>query len=331
MIQNGRFLLMNREEFLKYMMDLPVKRTVTSVQNHHTILPDYKGTTSSNQIALVVGMMNYHVRVNKMADLAQHLSTFKDGLICTGRPFDLDPAGIFGANHGAICIENVGNFDLGNDIMTDEHKLTILFVNAVLAMKFNIPINTEKFIYHHWFNLETGGRTNGYPDSVSKSCPGTNFFGGNMVPDADKNFIPLVMDRFLRIKYPGWQVDCAQFLVTRGLTESIHLPDEVISIGTFGYMMNNFFDKREYVDPVAYLAEKGIIKDPHKANELLTLGTLGYILMNTEGIKESDPIAYLTRRRYITGKHTSNELLTIWLFGAVINSLMVQKAFQLSY
>ena len=45
-------------------------------------------------------------------------------------------------------------------------------------------------VYHHWFDLNTGARTNG--TGTTKSCPGTAFFGGNSVGHAQRNFLPRV-------------------------------------------------------------------------------------------------------------------------------------------
>lgn len=51
--------------------------------------------------------------------------------------------------------------------------------------------NADTLIYHHWYDLTTGQRTNGTGNT--KSCPGTHFFGGNNVVDAETHFIPLVL------------------------------------------------------------------------------------------------------------------------------------------
>lgn len=331
MIQDGRYLLMNRQEFYNWLMNLKVSRAVTRIQEHHTWSPSYRDTSSSNQIALVKGMAAYHIRNNGYSDIAQHLSTFKDGLICTGRSFNLNPAGIYGFNTGAICIEHVGNFDWGGDTITAEHKETMLFMTAALAIKFNISISTRDIVYHHWFALSNGMRHNGTLDRLSKTCPGSGFFGGNNEPEATRNFIPGVQQKSLLAKYPQWQLECSQYLVNRGLTQSFHMPDEVITFGVFGYMMNNYFDKRPQVNPIRYLKEKGVIKDPHQYSEPMTMATLGYILMNTEKVTGCDPIQFLTNKGYITGQHAHSAPLTIWRFGAIMNSLMSKKPFQLSY
>ncbi|WDU82253.1 SH3 domain-containing protein [Caloramator sp. Dgby_cultured_2] len=56
--------------------------------------------------------------------------------------------------------------------------------------KFKLTPSTDTIVYHHWYDLNTGKRTNG--TGSTKSCPGTNFFGGNSVEAANKYFIPLI-------------------------------------------------------------------------------------------------------------------------------------------
>lgn len=74
--------------------------------------------------------------------------------------------------------------------MTKEQADAIIMVTASLCDKFDIPVNTDRIVYHHWYNLVTGERNNG--TYLNKSCPGTNFFGGNKVENCNVNFIPKV-------------------------------------------------------------------------------------------------------------------------------------------
>ena len=178
------------QEFETYIKSLKVGRTILYIQEHHTFSPDYKLCTNSNQLDLQKGMKDYHVNTHGWMDIGQHFSTFPDGSIVTGRTMENSPACIYGFNSHAICIENVGNFDIGKDNMTQVQKETIVKMTAILANKFSIPINTDRIVYHHWFNLSTGERNNG--TGGNKSCPGTAFFGGNKVTDCQANFIPLV-------------------------------------------------------------------------------------------------------------------------------------------
>lgn len=197
MQQNGQFLLFNRDEFKDWLFSNNFARKINVLQTHHTWKPDYSNFTGNNHFAMLKGMKDYHVNSAKFSDIAQNLTLFPDGLIAICRTFEKDPAGISGCNKGAICMENIGNFDIGNDILTEEHKKSIVFVNAVMCMKFNLPVDTKTIVYHHWFNLSTGTRNDG--GGNNKTCPGTNFFGGNSVQTCKDNFLPLVDEQIAKL------------------------------------------------------------------------------------------------------------------------------------
>ena len=183
----GKFLLFNMEEFEKWLNDTSINRDIKVIQNHHTYEPDYK-SFNKNYYELLSSIENYHLK-RGFSEIAQNLTTFPDGLIAVCRSFEKDPAGIKGANTGAICIENVGNFD--SDVMTQKQKTAILNTNAALCKRFKIIPSINTIIYHHWFDLNSGLRTNG--TGITKTCPGIKFFGGNTVEDADKYFIPEII------------------------------------------------------------------------------------------------------------------------------------------
>ena len=188
------------QEFETYIKNLKVARTILYIQEHHTFSPDYKLCTPTNQLELQNGMKNHHVNTNGWSDIGQHFTTFPDGSIVTGRSMENSPACIYGFNSNSICIENAGNFDVDKDMMTSAQRDTIIKLTALLCLKFNIPVNTDKVVYHHWFNLSTGERNNG--KGMNKSCPGTAFFGGNSVESCQKNFIPLVKSALDKMKKP---------------------------------------------------------------------------------------------------------------------------------
>jgi hypothetical protein len=198
MKQKGQFVLFNKEEFKEWIDKITVKREIKLIQNHHTYLPDYK-SFKNNHFTLLENMKAYHVNSAGMRDIAQNITTFPDGTIAVCRQLDTVPAGIKGRNTGAICIEHLGNFD--SDIMTEEHKETIIFVNAVICIRFNLKPTTTTIVYHHWFDLNSGEfvANNGYRNT--KTCPGTKFFGGNTVEAANKNFIPLIIKEMEEMKF----------------------------------------------------------------------------------------------------------------------------------
>lgn len=184
------FTKLSPEEFKVWLSNLRLSRTVVKIQQHHTYSPSYVHFNGSNHFDRQKAMKDFHVNSNGWADIGQHFTIFPDGAILTGRSMENSPACILGQNANAICIENLGNFDTGKDVMTDKQKESIIEVTAALCTRFNIPVSSDFIVYHHWFNLSTGERNNGTGNN--KSCPGTAFFGGNTVQDCERNFLPLV-------------------------------------------------------------------------------------------------------------------------------------------
>ena len=178
-------------EFEEWLNSFHLARTVFVIQQHHTFSPSYAHFNGSNHFELQQGMKNYHVSHNGWSDIGQHFSTFPDGTILSGRSLEQSPVCIKGQNTNSICLEHLGNFDSGKDVMLAEQRETIIQMTAILCRRFNIPVNTQSIVYHHWFNLSTGQRNDG--SSNNKSCPGTNFFGGNKVIDCSTNFLPLIL------------------------------------------------------------------------------------------------------------------------------------------
>lgn len=188
MEQKGKFTLLNREEFQQWLFSQTISRDIKVIQNHHTWIPNYSHFYGDNHFALLEGMEASHIQ-RGFGEIAQNLTIFPDGLIAIGRSLDKTPAGIAKRNTGAVCIENLGDFDLNKDQMTIEQHESIIFVNAVLCKKFKLIPSTDSVVYHHWFS--------------PKSCPGTDFFGGNSIESAKVNFIPLVkteLDKIVEIR-----------------------------------------------------------------------------------------------------------------------------------
>jgi hypothetical protein len=182
-------VLYDLSEFAAWLSSTTISRIVKLVQNHHTFIPSYLNFTGNNHFNLLRAMENAHLE-RGFAEIAQNLTTFPDGTVAVCRSLEKTPAGIFGANTGGICIENVGNFDTGKDVITEQHRNAVIKVNAMLCRKFALTPNSNTIVYHHWFDLTSGERTNG--TGVTKSCPGTGFFGGNTVANANGNLIPLI-------------------------------------------------------------------------------------------------------------------------------------------
>lgn len=174
------FTKMTAAEFTTWIAQQTVPRMIHTLQQHHTWRPNYSHFNGSNHFTLQDNMRHHHVANNGWSDIGQHFSIFPDGVVVTGRALNRAPACIRNKNAGAICIENVGDFDIGRDTMTAAHESAILTVSAAILRRFSaIKANENGVVYHHWF--------------ASKSCPGTAFFGGNDRASFNANFLPRLL------------------------------------------------------------------------------------------------------------------------------------------
>ena len=225
----NQFKSFNVDSFKSYLSSLSVKRNIKLIQLHHTYGPCYKQFTGTNHQTLQKNMRDYHINTNGWADIGQHFTIFPDGVILSGRSIEKIPAGIKGANTGAICIECVGNFDIGGDTMSEAQKNAIIGVVKLLLDKFNLDAKTS-VIYHAWWTA-AGTALGTYVRGKScKTCPGTNFFGGNTKEAYENNLLPLILNHgkeekkmpetkrydYIDDNMPGWAKPTITKLVTRG-------------------------------------------------------------------------------------------------------------------
>lgn len=186
------FTLMTIGEFETWLTQQKVTRRITVIQEHHTWSPCYKQFNGSNHLQLQKNMRDYHVNKANYNDIAQNFTVFPDGMICTGRSMNVAPAGCRGANTNGICIENLGNFDVGGDKMNAAQKDVIVRMAAAFLKKFKLSPETG-ITYHAWWT-DDGKSLGTYVASRScKTCPGTAFFGGNTRASYDKNLKPLIV------------------------------------------------------------------------------------------------------------------------------------------
>lgn len=205
----GQYVLMTRKEFQDWITNHVFIRKVGKIQQHHTWLPSYQQFNGTNHFSMLKGMEDYHVSGMGWSTISQNLTTFPDGKVAVCRPFNTAPEGSFGLlNKSAmleieadsLAIENVGNFDVGNNEMTAEQKETIVTITALLCLKYNLTPSIDSITYHHWWDINSGERVldegEGHP---VKTCPGTGFFGGNSTDSAKDNFYPLVSQKMKEI------------------------------------------------------------------------------------------------------------------------------------
>lgn len=195
---NGQHILMTMEEFKDWLLHHKFNRDIKLIQHHHTWTPSYKRFNGSNHFELLSGMEKHHKKEMGWSNIAQNITTFPDGKIAVSRPLDSAPEGTIGpiANANGLTIENIGNFDKGQDEMTKEQKEAIVHITALLSLKFDLTPSVDSITYHHWWHLKTGERVlDEAEDYEVKTCPGTNFFGGNTTKMAKENFYPLVQQK----------------------------------------------------------------------------------------------------------------------------------------
>jgi len=221
--QEGKFILFDVAEFAAFLNTLPTSRKVLLVQNHHTFIPSYSDFNGGNHFARLAAMETAHLQ-RGFDEIAQNLTTFPDGTVAVCRPFDIAPAGIKGANSNGLCIENLGNFDAGHDVMAGPQRDCIIRVNALLCRKFKLTPDSSSIVFHHWYDLTTGQRTNG--TGTTKTCPGTAFFGGNSVSSAEANFIPLIIRELASLPQAGAPADPVALLSAEVIADSLNVRSE---------------------------------------------------------------------------------------------------------
>ena len=201
---NGFTLFEKTNEIGAWLKKQNVTRKVTRLQVHHMGLPSYstwektdKKVFKDPHFGRTESLDSYGKTTwgSKSANgkyIAQHFNVFPDGKITTGRSLNSNPIGITGWNTNAICVEIYGNFDKGQDTMTSAQKEAVIALFGELCKRFSITPGADTIRYHAWFT--SGGTYLGdYKAGKSrKTCPGTNFFGGNSMAKFKANFLPAI-------------------------------------------------------------------------------------------------------------------------------------------
>lgn len=200
---------MEPSEFQGWLDSQNITRPITKLQVHHTWLPNYTTRINQDHFKCLEGMRNSHINKNGWSATGQNITVFEDGKIAISLDRNLNkiPAGIGGANTGALCVEIIGNFNISGDTMTTAQKQAVAHLYACLAIKLNIPIDTSHIVYHAWYTAEGKWLGDYVQGRSKKTCPGTLFWGdGNTKVAANKGFIPAVKGEVDRIKNGGVKV-----------------------------------------------------------------------------------------------------------------------------
>ncbi|WP_254847845.1 peptidoglycan recognition protein family protein [Paenibacillus amylolyticus] len=196
---------MESTEFYGWLQKQKITRAISRLQVHHTWLPNYSTRRNQDHFKCLEGIRTTHLS-NGWSGTGQNITVFEDGKIAISldRDLNMTPAGIKGANTGALCVEIIGNFDIGGDSITDAQKQAVLHLYACLAIKLDIPVDTNHIVYHAWYTSSGDWLGDYVQGRSSKTCPGTNFFGhGNTRLAASRGLIPGIQAEVNRIKSGG--------------------------------------------------------------------------------------------------------------------------------
>lgn len=138
MVREDDFVLVSLQEFDLWLNQIIPARMISHVQQHHIFRPSDSNFTDSNYFELQNSMRDYLIWHKGFREIGQHFTTFPDLQIMTGRSIESNPACIKGNNAGGICLEHLGNFDLGEDKMTVEQKETIIRMTTSLCLHFSL-------------------------------------------------------------------------------------------------------------------------------------------------------------------------------------------------
>lgn len=157
-----RFKQYTPTEVEQYISSFVFTREIKEIHFHHTWKPTIKNYMDNPDKERVIwGMWNYHVNTLKWSDIAQHFSIAPDGTLWGGRDLNKTPASISGRNTGAICLEHIGNFDVGNDKLDGvQLEASIRLIVALIKRAEQLQGYRPIVVFHNEYS--------------SKTCPGTS-------------------------------------------------------------------------------------------------------------------------------------------------------------
>lgn len=150
----------NRNSFASYLEKEKTTRAVKEIVLHHTYMPSLKTYRDAGTIKAIA---NVQIKEFKWEYAGWHYMIAPDGLIWTGRPLDINFAGVQGNKNQAVSITLLLNGD--EELPTDEQKKSIAVVINALDKKFNIdPLSN--------FSPNTGFHRDYNKGPGAKTCPG---------------------------------------------------------------------------------------------------------------------------------------------------------------
>jgi hypothetical protein len=136
------------DEFRDLVRQFPFDRRITAVHMHHTFRPNREQFRADPRRAMN-GMWRFHTEERRFQDIAQHVTIAPDGLIWTGRHWNLPPASAADGSRtarpttarsrpGRSCSRS-RDFDHRRDPWDGVQRSVALEVAAIALARFGLP------------------------------------------------------------------------------------------------------------------------------------------------------------------------------------------------
>lgn len=216
-----------------------VAKHISSIDVHHTYIPDHSFYPERTTLQMHKNMRDYHISSRGWNDIGQHATIGKEGNVVLGLPIEKTPASALGFNGTSawhpFMYEMIGNFDKGNDKLEGAQLDT---VNAI----------------NNYFHVKKGKQMRFHREMAPKSCPGTGIEKSWMIEQAKMYktvSVPQVEKR------SGWLMEPVKF-----------------SVGEFDKALVRVLARFEQKDP----ALSKVWREKYQKGELTGMDLLGLIV-----------------------------------------------------
>jgi hypothetical protein len=217
------YLVLTLEEFKESIEEEDIFRIVNNVIIDHSPSIGHDLFHPKAHMHLLLQLDMEHRKLG-FDMLHYNLVIFPDGMIGYCRPVNMIPGGLRRNMSHDVSICVLGNFSDGGDQLTSEQECVVLEILSYLCKKLDISPDTEHITFLNWYNQLTGEMddTSGKIDSLHKSGPGVNFFGGLSAKSSETFLIPL-----LKVKYKLNKIPTSDRLNGRKVKQAIVTSDSL--------------------------------------------------------------------------------------------------------
>lgn len=147
-----------------------VTKHISSVDVHHTYIPNHSYYPEKTTLEMHKNMRNYHISSRGWSDIGQHVTIGKEGNVVLGLPIEKTPASAYMYNGSLswhpFMYEMIGNFDLNEDKLEGAQLDTVNAINNYFYVKKDKPMRFHREMASY------------------KSCPGTGIDKAWMIEQA---------------------------------------------------------------------------------------------------------------------------------------------------